>query len=230
MRDIPLYRQSLAYANEHGELEQYRASMNASIACCEMLEKEADKNYRDYSLDTDAVLDAAVSEFGLERVLYVLAVTIRSKPWDGRFSLDNKAWAKTISIPEDKHPSGGDLNCALQMNHCHSCLTDMLASEARKYLPPTCFCVIPSTGELIIVKRGEIGHFPTGAPTISKEDNQEIADEINADRGISKAQAAAMRAGSMHGWNVPTADPRSYDKQGCLIYSKPQRKEPDQER
>lgn len=44
-----------------------------------------------------------------------------------------------------------------------------------------------------------------------------VADAANADRGITKAQARAMEAGSMFGWDVPGADPRNYDENGSYI-------------
>ena len=65
---IPLYRYPASYAREHGEREQYRASYQANIACRDMIEKEVSEHYRDNVLDTNAVLDAAVSEFGCDRV------------------------------------------------------------------------------------------------------------------------------------------------------------------
>ena len=45
-------------------------------------------------------------------------------------------------------------------------------------------------------------------------------DECNESGGVSKAQAAAMLAGSMFGWEVPAADPKNYDEQGQPIKPK----------
>lgn len=37
----------------------------------------------------------------MERVVYVLSSSIRLKEQDGRFSRENKEWAKTIPVAED---------------------------------------------------------------------------------------------------------------------------------
>ena len=37
----------------------------------------------------------------MERVAYVLASTVHSHDWDGRFSPETKAWAKTVAVRED---------------------------------------------------------------------------------------------------------------------------------
>ena len=43
---------------------------------------------------------------------------------------------------------------------------------------------------------------------------QEGADKLNEQIGVTRAQAAAMLAGSMFGWAGPGADPANYDAQG----------------
>jgi len=42
-----------------------------------------------------------IREHGIDRVLYVLANTVQQKSWDGRFSSENKKWAREYQIPED---------------------------------------------------------------------------------------------------------------------------------
>lgn len=53
--------------------------------------------------------------------------------------------------------------------------------------------------------------------------NREFADDRNVKNGVTKAQEAAMLAGSMLGWQTPAADPRNYDEQGQPI--KPRQKD-----
>jgi len=84
-------------------------------------------------------------------------------------------------------------------------------------LPETCYSTLPSTGELIIIKRGERGYYKTDYPTGDKEETRFLADERNGILEVTKAQEAAMLAGSMFGWDVPAADPASYDADGNPI-------------
>ena len=70
-------------------------------------------------------------QFGHERILYVLAITIRQKDWDGRFSADNKQWAKTVPVSENPDAWGTDRNCYLAVNS-HSGLVDLFTKLARE--------------------------------------------------------------------------------------------------
>lgn len=90
----------------------------------------------------------------------------------------------------------------------------------RSSLPEQCYGVLPDTGELIIVKKGESGYYRTDISMGSKEENRALADGYNGKLGVSKAQAAAMLAGSMFGWQVPGADPKNYDDNGQPVRPK----------
>ena len=81
-RELSVYRHSAAYAREHGELDQYRTSQRANIACKEAIEAAISENYRDNRLDGAAVSQVA-EQFGYDRMLYVLANTVQQKEWDG---------------------------------------------------------------------------------------------------------------------------------------------------
>ena len=77
-------------------------------------------------------------------------------------------------------------------------------------LPEQCCSILPSTGELIVIKRGERGYYRSEWNTDSREENKNIADFTNSRMGITLAQLEAMICGSMCGWDVPGAQPQFY--------------------
>ena len=77
-------------------------------------------------------------------------------------------------------------------------------------LPEQCCSILPSTGELIVIKRGERGYYRSEWNTDSREENKNIADFTNSRMGITPAQLEAMICGSMCGWDVPGAQPQFY--------------------
>ena len=81
-------------------------------------------------------------------------------------------------------------------------------------LPELCFSVISSTGELTCIKRGERGFYHSDWDTGNAQENRKRADEYNESLGVSKAQRRAMEIGSMCGWHVPGADPKTYEALG----------------
>ena len=89
-------------------------------------------------------------------------------------------------------------------------------------LPPYSFGILPSTGEVIKITRYEKGYIPLKARPQGEAKNYG-AEPLNDAIGVSKAQAAAMQAGSMFGWDCPAAKPKSYDENGKAI--KPKEKE-----
>ena len=74
-------------------------------------------------------------------------------------------------------------------------------------LPEMCFTLLPGTGQLICIKRGESGYCPSDWSTGDAHENRRIADEQNRKRGVTPAQEEAMKIGSICGWDVPGADP-----------------------
>jgi hypothetical protein len=80
-----------------------------------------------------------------------------------------------------------------------------------KGLPNMCFSVDPMTDRVIVLEKGVLGYFEHRNPSLK---GQDTADNMNADLGVSKAQAEAMLVGSMFGWDVPGADPERYGEDG----------------
>ena len=100
--------------------------------CKEAIEHAISAHYADNRLDTESAVKAVLEKFGSERVQFILANTIQHKDSDGRVSRDNKAWAKTIPMPED---SGTSRHCAyLVVDEVNLGLTDLFTRQARKTL------------------------------------------------------------------------------------------------
>lgn len=90
---------------------------------------------------------------------------------------------------------------------------ELFSPSLAESLPEMCFSTIKSTGELICIKRGESGYYPSDWSTDDKQKNKELADYSNDRLGVTEAQRQAMECGSMHGWNVPGADPKAYEQE-----------------
>ena len=126
---FPLYHETATYARDHNELDAYRASRKANIACKEAIENAIRENYRDNRLDTSCV-KPIIDRFGVDRVEYVLANTVQQKDWDERFSRSNREWAKTIPVVTDGNDFVGDRRTAFVVD-THSGLTDLFVRAFR---------------------------------------------------------------------------------------------------
>lgn len=118
---------------------------------------------------------------------------------------------------DDSHVEVGDdlyhiCEFAERMEQCGATFIPL-----RSDLPEVCFSILPSTGDVIIIKHGESGYYRCEYSTEDKAFNREFANDRNANLGVSKAQVEAMLAGSMYGWDVPAADPKSYDENGTPL-------------
>ena len=90
----------------------------------------------------------------------------------------------------------------------------------RSSLPEQCYSMLPDTGEIIILKKGESGYYRTDFPAGSKEENRALVNEYNEKLGVTKAQEAAMSVGTMFGFACPGADPKNYDIDGNAVSPK----------
>lgn len=130
MDQTPLYKFPAIYARENRELEMYRASHKANVACRNAIEIAIRENYHDNILGKEAVKQV-VDAFGYDRTMYVLAATVREKEWDGRFSIANKSWSRTIPVYEDLDAWKVNRNVEFVVNS-HPGLTDIFLNITRR--------------------------------------------------------------------------------------------------
>lgn len=105
MKDIPIYTDSIETAHNSNELNEYRESLTVNLYCKDAIQNSISENFDGMHLKSGAEKQV-IDEFGFDRVLFMLANTLQQKDFDGRFSRDNKEWAKTIFIPDDRNRAG----------------------------------------------------------------------------------------------------------------------------
>lgn len=122
-----VYNHSVGYASEHDELEIYRQSREADIKCRDTIERLVDENDYNNHFNCAKVVQEAVSDFGLYRVQFVLANTVRHKLLDGRISDVNKKWARTIPAPAERE------HCSrILVYKTHSVLLNAMVDKLRE--------------------------------------------------------------------------------------------------
>lgn len=92
---VPLYRGNARYAKEHSEIDLFRTSHKANIACRDAIAAVIQEYFDGMRLSEDAA-KGVLAEFGPERVSHVLAATLLDKLHDQRISDANMAWAKLV--------------------------------------------------------------------------------------------------------------------------------------
>ena len=89
---------------------------------------------------------------------------------------------------------------------------ERFSPQLAEGLPEMCYSTLPTTGQLICIKRGESGYHSSEWDTGDKERNVELADQLNEHLGVDMWQRQAMEVGSLCGWDVPGADPAKYQE------------------
>lgn len=126
--DVPVYREMANYAYEAGELDMYRASRDANMACKEAIEAAISENYVDYRLSTRVAVETVLEQFSEERVQYVLANTVQHNLHDGRYHAENKDWAGKISVCEENSES-------FIVSQVHPGLVNLFNNQFKDLLP-----------------------------------------------------------------------------------------------
>lgn len=119
----PLYEWSLEEAIHNNEQGLWRESYRENCDCARAIERAIEEHHHDNVLE-DCV-QPLIDRYGFDRVNWVLANTVQQKMEDGRFSPDNKTWARGIYIPHDN----------ARWHFCvesHPGLTDLFLNQARR--------------------------------------------------------------------------------------------------
>lgn len=124
-RIYPLYLQTGKYAHEHYEIIDHRNSRKANIECKLAIEDAILHNFDGMHLN-EGIEDKIIEQYGMERVAFVVANTVNEHNWDGRFSRDNKEWAKTVPMSEDENVRS---ECCL---NTHPAVLDAFINRIRK--------------------------------------------------------------------------------------------------
>ncbi len=119
-----LYLWPLAEAQKLGELDLWKESYKENCSCARDIERCIEEGFSDNHLNTDGA-KAIIDKYGFNRVNWVLANTIQRKDADGRFSQENKEWAKSLYIPKDETGWHFEVDS-------HPGLTDMFVSRIRQ--------------------------------------------------------------------------------------------------
>lgn len=92
---INLYRQSRSEAEKYNELDFWEKSHAENIRCRDAIDTAIKDNYNGKRLDVKGA-KKVLAGYGYDRTMWVLSASILNKTYDGRFSHDNKEWARSM--------------------------------------------------------------------------------------------------------------------------------------
>ncbi|MHB8963332.1 MAG: DUF3849 domain-containing protein [Saccharofermentanales bacterium] len=121
-----VYPYSLEHARERQEELLWRDSHHANVNCAKAIDDLIGANYDGSRLNGE-LGRAVISEFGIDRPLWVLANTLKQKPHDRRFSKAHMAWAQTINTPDPSY-NGYDTSQMYLLN-THPAILDGFAGQ-----------------------------------------------------------------------------------------------------
>ena len=113
-------------AEEAMRREQEKLEHGVRVECKDAIEKAIAEKFDGYTLPGDAA-EGVIRQYGKERVEIVLANTIMHLSHDGRFSPDNKEWAKSLM------PSA-DWQTRDYIVTSHPAVLDGFTNQTRRYI------------------------------------------------------------------------------------------------
>ena len=128
---VEFYRYSYRTAEHDGDVEEYRASRDENRRCMEFIQNPQTglyaNAYKDNVVDKDgAYLDKCISEFGMQRMMFVIANTVKMSKHDGRWSPEVKEWARIFMLSHTSENADGYLS------QIHTGVVNILAEEIIK--------------------------------------------------------------------------------------------------
>ncbi len=130
---IPVNYHAFADIVDNGKEAVYlwRLSRQAGYECAKHLTEVYSKHYNENRFDPNGTIDEMAEAYGLERVRFMIALTVRVNKWDGRLQRSTFEWANsvlegaTIVVGEDNMPYD------LANGSIHMCLLDCLAQTFK---------------------------------------------------------------------------------------------------
>jgi len=87
-------------------------------------------------------------------------------------------------------------------------------SSVFLHLPDMCYDVLPSSGLITVLTRGESGYRNYPEDFGDRAANIKAVIEFNAELKVTEGQRQAMSCGSMFGWESAGANPANYNEAG----------------
>ena len=173
--------------------EQEKLEHGTRLKCKEAIEKAIAENFDGTTLPRDTA-KGVIEQYGKERVEYVLANTITHLAHDGRFSVNNKEWAKGI-VPS------AEWNTRDLIVTSHPAVLDGFTNQARRYQEldrepekqP-----VPEREETETISEGE-----AKAPETEKADIEQLNERLSEMSAVVKICGALDRK-DVVGWNEET--------------------------
>ncbi|MCX4342217.1 MAG: DUF3849 domain-containing protein, partial [Lachnospiraceae bacterium] len=174
--------------------EQEKLEHGVRVECKDAIEKAIAEKFDGYTLPGDAA-EGIIRQYGKERVEIVLANTIMHLSHDGRFSPDNKEWAKSL-VPS------ADWQTRDYLVTSHPAVLDGFTNQTRRYIErdrePEKMAVPEQEAEI----SGEKSQSPE--PENKASDSEKALMERLAEMSAVVKICGALSMKDVVGWNEDT--------------------------